>query len=127
MPTHKHTRRINARARKNTARKTGRSADKHTPAIVLGLLCIVSAFSLGIETAGDMATVETIEAAEPAVITIAGDLDGNGIVTAKDAMIAVDTIRSGREAPSDVLAADPSGDSHLTIDDVLFILRHASR
>lgn len=87
---------------------------------------MVASFAVGIESAGDVKTVGALQAAAVQQ-ALPGDMNGDGAVTATDALLAAEAIRSGAELSPAMADADPSQDAHLTLDDLLFILRHAAR
>lgn len=109
MPTKKHT----------------QSRSWTTPAtyVMLGLFAVVSSFTVGIKTAGEVHTVGSIGAMGT---RISGDIDGNGIVEVRDAVEILEVARGYTVATPDELLADPNSDGHLTIDDAIRILNDLS-
>jgi len=75
---------------------------------------------VGIQTAGEVQPIALIEAGSP---VSTGDMDGNGIVTAQDAVVILEIVRGYQTATPEQLLSDPNGDGALTIDDALHILR----
>lgn len=102
----------------STRRPTKRqSVQPHV--LVLAALSVISSFSLGIHTAGD---VETIAPLQAEGTTIAGDMDADGILTTADAIAILD-FAQGYESPTpEQLLADPNGDGQLTVDDAIRLL-----
>ena len=90
---------------------------KHT-GLVLGSMAV--AFMLGIQTAGD---VHPLIEPTRAGTRQSGDLDGNDMVNASDARLALDIAKGYREATPDELLADPNQDFHITLEDVAEILQ----
>lgn len=89
----------------------------------LGALAVVSSFTLGIKTAGDVRTVSPMEASGT---RIAGDINNDGIVDTRDVIAILEVARGYKEATPDELLADPNGDGSLTIDDAIRILSDLS-
>ncbi|PIR53553.1 hypothetical protein COU76_00725 [Candidatus Peregrinibacteria bacterium CG10_big_fil_rev_8_21_14_0_10_49_10] len=89
----------------------------------LGALAVVSSFSLGIRSAGDMQPVSLIQAGS---IQLPGDVDGSGKVTVQDAIIILEIARGYVQATPEQLKADPNKDGLLTLDDAIAILRELS-
>lgn len=87
--------------------------------LAVGAACIVSSFALGIRTAGDVAPVSLIEAGG---VTLAGDMDGSGVVDLRDVTIILEVAQGYSDATVDQLAADPNGDGVLTVDDAIRLL-----
>ncbi len=102
---------------KHTSRKTKRSVQPHI--IVLGILCVLSSFSLGIKTAGD---VETIAPTEAGGMHITGDMNEDGRVTVHDAIEILEIAQGYKEATAEQLLADPNGDGQLSVDDAVRLL-----
>jgi hypothetical protein len=99
-----------------------RSAAK-TPKIqlvVLGLLCMMSAFAIGSQTSGSVRTVGSTEALGG---RLPGDVDGDELVTVADAIVILEVANGYREHTAKELLGDPNADGKLTIDDALRILR----
>ena len=89
----------------------------------MGMLAIVSSFALGIRTAGDVTPVAPMEASST---RINGDVNNDGIVDIRDAILILEIARGYKEATPDELLADPNGDGRLTIDDAIRILSDLS-
>ena len=86
--------------------------------MMLGFMVV--AFTLGIQTAGDVhPIVEPTRAGE----RLSGDIDGNGIVDVRDVRQALEIVRGYREATPLELLADPNQDSRITIEDVAAMLQ----
>jgi hypothetical protein len=100
------------------------------PSIALGVLCTLGAFVIGIRTSGDVQPFGTSEAALQASLTgeaIPGDINGNGMLDAEDA-IAILEYADGLETaePADIRRGDTDGDLQLTVRDALKVLKSAS-
>jgi hypothetical protein len=110
-------------AKKHTHRSRSKRAiptlSARTPLLILAMLSIGMSFALGIQSAGD---VETIEPLEAQTLQLDGDIDGDGVVDPRDAA-AILEIALGYEQPTVAqLKADPNDDGQLTVDDALRIL-----
>src|SRR3989344_2914470 len=106
--SHKHT------ARKQTW------MPKHLPVLALGVLCVVSSFSIGIKTAGD---IETVAPSEAGGIRRAGDIDNDGQITVHDVIHVLEVVQGYEAATADQLLADPNSDGKLTVEDAMRILQ----
>ncbi len=95
------------------------------PATVLGLgtLAIVSSFTIGMKTAGDIQTVAPMEASGT---QITGDVDADGVITVRDAIAILEVANGYTDATPEALLADPNGDGQLTVDDAIRILSDLS-
>ena len=91
-----------------------------------GTLCSLSAFVIGMQTAGEVHTVDTIEAAAQVQsndssgrVPLKGDIDADGILTVDDAL-RIHTFTEGYETPTpdDIRRGDMDGDFELTSKDV---------
>jgi hypothetical protein len=87
--------------------------------LLVGCALIVSAFAVGVQTAGDIQPIALIEAGSN---ELPGDLDGSGIVDLQDAILILEIAQGYRELQPEHLRRDPSGDGVLTVDDALRIL-----
>lgn len=87
--------------------------------LTLGAACILGSFFVGIQTAGDVRPVTLIEAGG---LTLAGDIDGNGIVDVSDALRILEVTQGYEAVTVDMLTADPNRDGALTVDDAIAIL-----
>ena len=99
---------------------------RHTLPLTLlsmGALAIISSFTLGIKTAGDVTPVSPIEASST---RINGDINNDEKVDVRDAIVILEIARGYREATPSELLADPNGDGRLTIDDAIRILHDLS-
>lgn len=92
---------------------------KNLKLLAVGAACLTSSFALGIQTAGDVAPVSLIEAGGP---SIAGDMDGSGVVDLQDVILILEVARGYTDPTVDQLAADPNHDGELTVDDALRLL-----
>jgi hypothetical protein len=94
-----------------------------THVLLLGGLCVVGAFAVGVETAGDVQPIAPIGAK---FIVESGDVDGNGVVNLKDIERILEIIQEYAIPSPQELKADPNGDGRFTIDDALSILHTIS-
>lgn len=92
---------------------------KHLQVVALGALCIVSSFSLGVRTAGD---VQTVAPSEAGGIRLTGDVDADGQVTVRDVIDILEVAQGYEEATPEQLLVDPNGDGRLTVEDAMRIL-----
>lgn len=90
--------------------------------LVVGSMAL--AFAIGIQTAGDVNLM-----AEPtrAGIRLSGDMDGNDVVNAADANLALEIARGYRIATAQELEADTNQDFRITVEDVAAILETMER
>jgi hypothetical protein len=93
---------------------------KHLQVLALGALCVVTSFSLGVRTAGD---IETVAPSEAGGIRLTGDIDNDGAVTAQDVIDILEVAQGYEDATPEQLEADPNGDGHLTVEDAMRILQ----
>ncbi|PIQ76641.1 hypothetical protein COU78_05085 [Candidatus Peregrinibacteria bacterium CG10_big_fil_rev_8_21_14_0_10_49_24] len=91
--------------------------------LTLSALAVVSSFALGVQSAGEVQPVSLIEAGST---QIAGDIDGSGEVTVRDAIAILEVAQGYQVATPQQLKADPNGDGLLTVDDAIRILRDLS-
>ncbi len=105
-----------------TTNRTGQQQQlrRRSAVIALGMLCVITSFSMGVRTAGEVHTVDSLEAAN--VETGSGDMDANGTVDASDAVIVLEIVREYRTAQPQHYKADPNRDGRITVDDALHIL-----
>lgn len=87
--------------------------------IALGVLSVISSFSLGIKTAGD---VETISSTEAEGIVLTGDVNGDHVVDIADAIKVLEIAQGYEDPTADQLLSDPNGDGVLTVEDAIRIL-----
>lgn len=105
------------------------SFEKTVRILSVGALCLLGSFILGIETAGEVHPFEASKAVSPdeeaaeSAGQEPGDIDGNGQVDIKDAIAILEIVQGYEEASPLQLDADPNGDSRLTTEDALRILR----
>jgi hypothetical protein len=90
--------------------------------LVLGLLCMVSAFAIGTQTTGNVQPIASTEALGG---RLPGDVTGDDMVGLADAIVILEVANGYREAEPQELLGDPNDDGRLTIDDALRILRDA--
>ncbi len=81
---------------------------------------VVSSFFLGIQTSGDVDPIHTTEAGSTSVRS---DLSGDGVVTAEDAIVALEIAKGYIDAQPWQLLVDTNGDSIITVDDAILILK----
>lgn len=81
---------------------------------------VVSSFFLGIRTSGDVDPIHTTEAGST---SLRSDLSGDGVVTAEDAIVALEIAKGYIDAQPWQLLVDPNGDSIITVDDAILILK----
>jgi len=82
---------------------------------------VLSAFFVGIQTAGDVRPISLIEAG----VVVSSDMDGDGIVDARDALVILEVVSGYRDVTPEMLRSDPNRDGILTIDDAIRILATA--
>ncbi|MBI2117422.1 hypothetical protein HYT95_00850 [Candidatus Peregrinibacteria bacterium] len=87
---------------------------------VLGSLCVVASFALGIHTAGDIAPIASLQADGPAR---EGDINDDGTVNVQDVIEILEIVRGDRQATAHHLRVDPNADGQLTIDDAIHLLQ----
>lgn len=87
---------------------------------LVGSLCIAASFVIGIQSAGDVRPITLIEAGSA---LRAGDLDGDGVLTARDAAEALEIVQGYKTATPEQLKVDPDGDGRISVTDALWILR----
>lgn len=105
---------------------------KGTQNILLGVLCAIGAFTVGMETAGDVRPFSTSQAAVEEIPLrsgglLRGDANGNGVLDVEDAAIILQASQ-GWETPAQdqVRRGDTDGDFRLTAKDALRILHQLS-
>lgn len=100
--------------------------------IGLGLLFSIGAFSIGIETAGDVHPFGKSEAAIQDFVRgdgapIHGDVNGNGILDVEDVIIILENAEELEAATQEeIRRGDTDGDLRLTVTDALRILHRLS-
>ena len=100
--------------------------------ISLGTLCAIGAFAMGIETAGDVHPFARSQALEQASVIrdaadLAGDIDGDGVLTAKDAWKMLQITKGWEEASADdARRGDTDGDFRITDSDLGHVLHALS-
>lgn len=87
--------------------------------VPLGLLAVVASFSLGMETAGTLRTIEWSSATDG----LLGDMNGDNTVDERDVIVMLELSQGYRSATPDELAADPNGNGVIGVDDALRVLR----
>jgi hypothetical protein len=89
------------------------------PILALGIVAVLSSFTLGIKTAADVKTVSPMEASGS---RISGDVNNDGVVNTLDVIAILEVARGYKDATPDELLADPNSDGQLSIDDAIRIL-----
>lgn len=87
--------------------------------MLLGVLSVISSFTLGIKTAGD---VETISRSAAGGITVTGDMNGDGLIDEFDVIKMLEISQGYEEPTADQLLADPNNDGAITVEDAIRIL-----
>lgn len=92
---------------------------------LLGLsgLIMSMSFFVGMHSAGQVQPVTLIEAGGT---EISGDINADGTVDVRDAIVILEIVRGYRTASPAELKADPNRDGTLTVDDALRILSKLS-
>jgi hypothetical protein len=90
-----------------------------THILVLGLLCVVTSFGLGIRTAGDVQTISPTNAADT---VLAGDMNIDGVLTVEDAISILEIAQGYTDPTPEQLLRDPNEDGQLTVDDAVRVL-----
>ena len=103
--------------------RTPTRSPKTLTILTLGVLSIVTSFGLGIQTAGDVRTIEQSSATDE---TMHGDMNGDGVLSTADAIVILEIVQGYRTATTAEKLADPNGDARLTVDDALRILHTIS-
>lgn len=85
----------------------------------LAAIAMVSSFSLGIQSAGDVRPVSLIQAGTGQK---SGDMDGNGFVDVRDVQLILEISQGYKVATSAQLQADPNGDGAISVDDAIRII-----
>lgn len=113
--------------RKHIPHRSARLASlrRSAPVLVLGVLAVVSSFTAGIQTSGDVRPIDAMEAHEPT--PVAGDMNGDTVVDAHDVVVALDIALGTIKATPMQLKADPTPDGRLTVEDARQIAAIASR
>ncbi len=89
----------------------------------LTLLAVVASFAIGLQTAGDVRTIQLSSATDN---IHAGDMNADGSVDINDVTIILEVSQGYRTASVAELEADPNGNGELTVDDALRVLRTLS-
>ena len=85
----------------------------------LAAVAMISSFSLGIQSAGDVRPVSLIQAGS---MQNSGDMNNDGVVDTRDVIIILE-ISQGYTTPTvSQVEADPNGDGKITVDDAIRIL-----
>ncbi len=101
--------------------------------VALGIVCSMAAFTVGLETAGDVHPYDTTQAAVTAPdeiprIAPRGDIDNDGIITVNDAIVLINVAEGVDTAtPEMVKRGDADGDFRITYKDAVRVLYSLSR
>ncbi len=100
--------------------------------IALGTMCAVGAFTVGMETAGDVHPFSRSQAAlEEAFVSgngLRGDVNGNGVLDTEDVSRILEVAEGFETAsPDEIRRGDTDGDFRLTTKDALRVLHALSR
>ena len=87
--------------------------------LIIGGLCIVSSFSLGVKSTGEVQTVGQTRAEQT---QLTGDINGDGRIDNLDVIAILEIVHGYKTATPAELKADPNGDGKLTIDDAISLL-----
>ncbi len=93
------------------------------PILALGIVAVLSSFTLGIKTAADVKTVAPMEASGS---RLSGDVNDDGVIDTRDVIAILEVARGYKDATPDELLADPNSDGQLNIDDAIRILSDLS-
>ncbi len=80
---------------------------------------MLSAFTIGTQTSGNVRTVGSTEALGG---RLAGDVNGDDTVDTRDVIVILEIANGYRQPDAKALLGDPNADGKLTIDDALRIL-----
>lgn len=108
-------------AKKHTSTKARLLAQPHL--LGIATLCVAASFAMGIRSAGDVETIEPLEASTAQTV---GDMNSDGIADARDAAVILEIALHYRTAETWQLKADPNQDGQLTVEDALQILHDAA-
>ena len=97
---------------------------KNVQIMSLAGLCILTSFSVGIHSAGNVQPFELIEAGSPQPV---GDVDENGVVDLEDVKEILEVVQGYKAVSPTHLQADPNGDGLITTDDALRLLTEIAR
>ncbi len=101
--------------------------------VALGIVCSMAAFTVGLETAGDVHPYDTTQAAVTASedlpkIAPRGDIDNDGIVTVNDAIVLINVAEGVEIATPDMVKrGDADGDFRITYKDAIRVLYSLTR
>ncbi len=89
--------------------------------LVIALLCMTASFGIGVQTTGDVQTIDHTNASETK--RLRGDMNGDGTVDLGDAIETLEIVRGYKTATVEQLRNEPTEDGNVTIDDAITILR----
>ncbi len=99
--------------------------------VSLGIFCTMAAFTVGLQTAGDVSFEKSQAAVTPENsqrIAERGDIDGDGDLTVKDAIIIINVYEGIDPAtPAMIMRGDTDGDFKITYRDAVRVLYTLSR
>lgn len=96
------------------------SLRRNVKLLAVGAASIAGSFLIGTYSAGQVQPIALIEAGGA---TQTGDIDGDGVIDVRDAVIILE-IAQGYSTPETFqLKADPNGDGFLTVDDAIRLLK----
>ena len=90
-------------------------------AVGLGAFCVAVSFGFGMNMAGTVNPFEESQASEGEIVP--GDMNGDGLVNSRDAVVILEIVRGYRSAQPEELRRDPNGDGRIELDDALRVLR----
>ena len=88
----------------------------------LAMVVAVASFGAGIQTAGDLRTIQWSSATDG----VRGDMDGDGTVDETDVIAILEIAQGYRTATPRELEADPNGNGVIAVDDAIRVLRTLS-
>ena len=88
----------------------------------LALVVAVASFGAGIQTAGNLRTIEWSSATNG----VRGDMNADGAVDEKDVIAILEIAQGYRTATPQELDADPNGNGVIAVDDAIRVLRTLS-
>ncbi len=85
----------------------------------IGLLAVVASFGVGMQTAGELRTIQWSSAMDG----VRGDVNGDDLVDERDVIAILEISQGYRTATPDELNADPNANGVLAVDDAIRVLR----
>ena len=99
-------------------------ARRNATLLVLGAACVITSFSVGMQTAGN---VQPFALTEADSTLQAGDITADGTVDLHDVVFILESVQGYRRVTPEHLRGDPNEDGALTVDDALHILSRLIR